>query len=57
MHFSDQSGVLASIRLLLGRGDSGHPHLLGILPDCCWVEVILVTLTCWGYYQIAAGLR
>ena len=44
-------------RLLLGWGDSGHPHLLGILPDCCWVEVTLATLTCWGYYQIAAGLR
>ena len=44
-------------RLLLGRGDSGHPHLLGILPDCCWVEVTPVTLTCWGHYQIAAGLR
>ena len=32
-YFVDQSGVLASIRLLLGRGESGHPHLLGILPD------------------------
>ena len=20
--------------------------------DCCWVEVNLVTLTCWGCYQI-----
>ena len=20
--------------------------------DCCWVEVYLATLTCWGYYQI-----
>ena len=20
--------------------------------DCCWVEVNLATLTCWGYYQI-----
>ena len=19
--------------------------------DCCWVEVNLATLTCWGYYQ------
>ena len=26
---------------------SGHPHLLEILTDCCWVEVILATLTCW----------
>ena len=44
-------------RLLLDWGESGHPHLLGILPDCCWVEVNMVTLTCWGYYQIAALLR
>ena len=20
--------------------------------DCCWVEVNLATLTCWGYYLI-----
>ena len=33
MHFADQSGVLASIRLLQGRGESDHPRLLGILPD------------------------
>ena len=44
-------------RLLLGWDESGHPHLLGTLPDCCWVEVNLATLTCWGHYQIAAGLR
>ena len=44
-------------RWLLGWGESGHPHLLGILPDGCWVEVNLATLTCWGYYQMAAGLR
>ena len=25
--------------------------------DCCWVEVNLATLTCWRYFQIAAGLR
>ena len=29
MHFGDQSGVLALIRLLLGGGESGHPDLLG----------------------------
>ena len=44
-------------RLLLGWGESGHPPLLGTLPDCCWVEVNLATLPCWGHYQIAAGLR
>ena len=22
-------------------------------PDCCWVEVYLVTLTFWGYNQIS----
>ena len=32
MHFVDQSGVLMSIGLMLGWGESGHPHLLGILP-------------------------
>ena len=26
--------------------------MLGILPDCCWVEVTQAILTCWGYYQI-----
>ena len=38
MHFADQGGVLALIRLLLGRGESGHPPSLGILPHlkhCC----------------------
>ena len=33
MPFYDQSGLLALIRLSLGRGGSSHPHLLGILPD------------------------
>ena len=33
MLFAYQCGVLALIRLLLGRDKSGHPHLLGILPD------------------------
>ena len=33
MYFADQSGVLPLIRLLLGQGESGQPHLLGILPD------------------------
>ena len=32
MHLADQSGVLVLIRLLLGWGESGHPHLLGVLP-------------------------
>ena len=44
-------------RLLLGGGECGHPHLVGILPDYCWVEVNVATLTWCGYYQIAAGLR
>ena len=34
MHFDIKSGVLALIRLLLGRGESGHSHVLGTLPDC-----------------------
>ena len=29
MHFADQSGLSAKIRLLLGGGESGHPDLLG----------------------------
>ena len=33
MHFADQDGVLALIRLLLGSGEYDHPHLLEILPD------------------------
>ena len=33
MEFADQCGVLAQIRLLLGLGESGDPHVLGILPD------------------------
>ena len=33
MHFAFQSEVLVLIRLLLGGGESGYPHLLGILPD------------------------
>ena len=33
MHFADQCAVLAYFRWLLGRGESGHPHLLAILPD------------------------
>ena len=33
MHFADLTGVLASIRFLLSSGESGHPHLLGMLPD------------------------
>ena len=26
--------MFALIRLPLGRGESGHPHLMGILPEC-----------------------
>ena len=33
MCFADQHGVLALIRLPLGWGEPGQPHLLGILPD------------------------
>ena len=33
MRIADQSGVLVWMRLLPGWGISGHPHLLGILPD------------------------
>ena len=33
MHFANQCGVLVLIRLLQVRGESGHPHLLVILPD------------------------
>ena len=33
MHFADQSGVLASTTFPLGRGESGHPYLLGIPKD------------------------
>ena len=33
MHFADQIVVLVLVRLLLGRGEPGHPHLLGVLPD------------------------
>ena len=33
IHFAEQSGVLALIGLLLGWGESGHPHLLEILLD------------------------
>ena len=43
--------------LQLGGGESGHLHLLGILPDCCWVEGNRATFTCWGSYHIAAGWR
>ena len=37
MCFVGQGGLLALIRLPLGLGGSGHPHLSGILPDCHWV--------------------
>ena len=33
MNFSDQCGFLVLIRSPLDWGESGHPHLLGILPD------------------------
>ena len=33
MDFADQSGLLALIRLPLGGGEFGLPHLLGILLD------------------------
>ena len=49
--------VWDTTRLLLDWGECGHPHLLEILPDCCFVEVNLVTLTCWGYCKIATRLR
>ena len=43
---ADQSGVLVFIRLLLGRGESGHPHLLEILPDFNhWSLLLLTVLT------------
>ena len=32
IYFIDQSGLLVLIGLPLGCGESGHPHLLGILP-------------------------
>ena len=51
MHFADQSGVLVLIRLLLGGGDSGHPHLLGgILPDFTHLSfslMIAFLIICW----------
>ena len=46
-----------STRLPGGGGESGHPHLVGILPDCQEVEVNLVTLTWWEFYQIARRWR
>ena len=33
MHFANQSRVLVLMRLPLSGGESGHPHVLGILPD------------------------
>ena len=57
MHFADDSGALMLIRLLLSWGESGLPHVLGMLPDCYWVEVNLASLTCWECYQIATELR
>ena len=33
IHFVNQNELLASIRLPMGKGDSGNPHLLGILQD------------------------
>ena len=33
MHFAGQSGLLALIRLPLGRCESGHPCLLVVLLD------------------------
>ena len=37
MHFDSHSGLLTLIRLLQVHGESGHPHMLGVLPDFgCW---------------------
>ena len=33
MHFADKGGLLVLIRMPLGRGEFGHPHLLGIQLD------------------------
>ena len=33
MYFADESVLLVLIRWPPGGGESGHPHLLGILPD------------------------
>ena len=33
MHFADQHGELTLFRLLLGWGESGHPHYLVVQPD------------------------
>ena len=34
MHFADQGGLLALISLLLGSGESCHPHLL------CYYQIL-----------------
>ena len=55
MHFADQCGVLALIRLLLGRGEFGHCNLLRILDIGVSLKRTLVTfviLLCW----LAQGL-
>ena len=44
-------------QIAAGLRESGHPHQLGILSDCCWVEGIWPPSPCWGYCQISAGLR
>ena len=45
MHFADQGGVLALIRLLLARGESGHSQLFEILPD---IKHWCLSLSCCG---------
>ena len=50
MNFTDQGGVSALIRLLLGRVDSGHPQLsLTMLPD---FKPWCVAETQKGYHMI-----
>ena len=62
MHFADQSGVLALIIFLLCCGESGNPHLLGILPDFkhwCLSGVSQHLLCKWdksGFFQYAEFL-
>ena len=41
MHFADESGLLALIRLLLGWDESGRPHLLWILHNYMTTLLIL----------------
>ena len=44
--FANQSRLLALIRLLLGCRDSGHPHLLGILP---YLKHWFISLSLWDF--------